>query len=471
MNRVRCSLVIVLDQLLLSRPSHSVAMNVEQAVLRRIVPSEEEEKRLRVAVSSVVGMVTKAIKRLKLRAEPVLVGSVAKGTYLTHPDFDVFVAFPPETTREDLEHQGLQIGRFLKNKKKMWAEHPYTRGTHMGFDVEIVPCYAIVSPDQKMSAVDRTPFHNKYVLGKIKPEQRDQVRLLKAFMKGIGVYGAEAKVQGFSGYLVELLVLKYGSFQDVLIAVTNWQAGNVIALDMLPARIFDEPLIVVDPVDPNRNVASAVSKQQMAVFVHAAREYLKKPRIEFFFPKPPPKPSRKKIMELLRERGTHLMVVTAAVPKVTDDVLYPQIRKALKAIEDVLIRHGFTFVHSAFKVIGGRALFMFEMEVFELPNAKKHTGPPIWVKNALDFQVKWEDSREALSEPYIEDGQWFVDIKRGHATAADLVKAKHRELSLGKDLDKSAGRSLQVFVDQTAFKPSNLGVIHEFMDRSFPWEF
>jgi tRNA nucleotidyltransferase (CCA-adding enzyme) len=445
-------------------------MNLEQAVLRRIMPSEEEEKRLRVAVSSVVGMVTKAIKRLKLRAEPVLVGSVAKGTYLTHPDFDVFVAFPPDTTREALERQGLQLGQFLKNKKKMWAEHPYTRGTHMGFDVEIVPCYAIVSADQKMSAVDRTPFHNKYVLGKIKPEQRDQVRLLKAFMKGIGVYGAESKVQGFSGYLVELLVLKYGSFQDALMAVTNWQAGNVIALDMLPARIFDEPLIIVDPVDPNRNVASAVSRQQMAVFVHAAREYLKKPRIEFFFPKPPTRASRQKVLDMLKTRGTHLMVVTAAVPKVTDDVLYPQIRKALKAFEDLISRHDFSFSRSAFDVVGGRALFMFEMEILELPAAKKHMGPPTWVKNSLDFQEKWQKSKDAFAPPYIEDGFWAVDIKRGQVTAADLVKAKLVEMSLGKDLDKTARKSLQVMVDEAALKPSFLGPILGFMDRRFPWE-
>ena len=446
-------------------------MNVEQAVLRRVVPDEEEEKRLKAAVTSVVGIVASGIKRMKIKAEPILVGSVAKGTYLTHPDFDVFVAFPPDTTREELERKGLQLGQFLQKKKRMYAEHPYTRGVHMGFDVEIVPCYAVVSADQKMSAVDRTPFHNKYVLSKLKPEQRDQIRLLKAFMKGIGVYGAEAKVQGFSGYLVELLVLKYGTFQDVLKAVVNWQAGNVIALDLLHAKIFDEPLIVVDPVDANRNVASAVSKDQMAVFVHASREYLKAPTMEFFFPRLPPRPSRQKIVDLLKKRGTHLVVVTIAMPKITDDVLYPQIRKALKALEDVITRHGFTFMRSAFQVIGGRALFLLEMEVFDLPTVKKHMGPPVWVKNALDFQVKWEKSKDALSGLYIEDGQWFVDIRRGQVTAAELVKAKHTEMSLGKDLDKTAGKSLQVLVDRTALRTSYLGPILDFMDRKFPWEY
>jgi tRNA nucleotidyltransferase (CCA-adding enzyme) len=38
-------------------------------------------------------------------------------------------------------------------------------------------------------------------------------------MKGTGVYGAEAKVEGFSGYLTELLVINYGSFPKALEAV------------------------------------------------------------------------------------------------------------------------------------------------------------------------------------------------------------------------------------------------------------
>jgi len=445
-------------------------MNVEQAVLRRILPTEEEETRLRVAVASVMDATRKNIKRLAVKAEPILVGSVAKGTYLPHPDFDVFVQFPPETAREELERNGLQIGQFLKNKKKMYAEHPYTRGTHMGFDVEIVPCFAVASGDQKMSAVDRTPHHNKYVLSKMRPEQRNEVRLLKAFMKGIGVYGAESKVQGFSGYLVELLVLKYGTFRDALKAVTNWQPGNVIALDMLPARVFDEPLIVVDPVDGGRNVASAVSKEKMAVFIHAAAEYLEKPRVEFFFPNERSKQSRKKIIELLKMRGTTLMVTAIRAPKVTDDVLYPQVRKALRAFEELYTRHDFSFVRSGFDMVGEDILFLFEFETFELPYLKKHVGPPAWVKNAFDFQAKWEHSRDALGPPYVEDGLWVVDIKRGQVNAAQLVAVKHKEMSLGKDLDKEARRLLRALVGEKALKPSYMRSIGAFLDRRFPWE-
>jgi len=445
-------------------------MNVEQVVLDRVLPNEKEDKRVREAVSSAMDIIIKTIKKIGLKAEPILVGSVAKDTYLRNPEIDIFIMFPPDTPREKLEKHGLKLGQFLKNKKKMYAEHPYTRGVHEGFDTEIVPCYAITSPEQKLSAVDRTPYHTKYVMKRLGATQRDQVRLLKAFMKGVRIYGAEAKVQGFSGYLCELLVLKYGTFRDVLRAAERWQPGNVIALDVLPTRIFDEPLIIVDPVDGGRNVASAVSRNSMAILVHAAVEYLKKPKIEFFFPAPPSRPSKDKILKILKNRGTTLMLIIIKTPRVTEDVLYPQIHKASKAFLDLFRRNGFSVLKLDIDVIEKETLLLFEFETFELPKAKKHEGPPVWIRNSLDFQEKWRHSKEALSDPYIEDGKWFVDVRREQVTAAKIVQERYSELSLGKDLDRIAKTSLQVLIDDKALRRPYMHSIWRFLNQKFPWE-
>src|SRR3990170_1876224 len=243
-------------------------MALEAQVLKRVVPSPEEEARLRATVEDVKRRVSSGIRARGLDAEPLLVGSVAKGTHLSEAEIDLFVAFPRTVPREALEKVGLELGEFLKEKVRQYAEHPYTRGRWNGFEVEVVPCYRIADASQKMSAVDRTPLHAAYVLEKLKPGQRDQVRLLKAFCEGIGVYGAEAKVQGFSGYLCELLGLKFGTFRGVLEAATGWRGHEVvIALEGPPSKPFAEPLIVVDPVDAGRNVASAVSEETLATFI------------------------------------------------------------------------------------------------------------------------------------------------------------------------------------------------------------
>src|SRR5207245_7985892 len=129
-------------------------------------------------------------------ASPVLAGSVAKRSPLTRTEIDVVVAFPPDPRRADLQERRLALGTLPERGAHLYAEHPYTRGWYGGFEVEIVPCYRITDATQRMSAVDRTPLHVDYVLGRVKDGQTDEIRLLKAWAEGIGVYGAEAKILG-----------------------------------------------------------------------------------------------------------------------------------------------------------------------------------------------------------------------------------------------------------------------------------
>ena len=152
-----------------------------------------------------------------------------------------------------------------------------------GFDVDLVPCYLIENAACIKSAVDRTPFHTQYLSARIAGLE-DEVLLLKQFMKGIGVYGSELKVGGFSGYLAELLILRYGSFTDTLKAASSWRPGEIIDLERHSTVRHDEPLIVIDPVDPARNVAAALTLDKMLQFAAASRCFLKNPDICFFFP-------------------------------------------------------------------------------------------------------------------------------------------------------------------------------------------
>jgi tRNA nucleotidyltransferase (CCA-adding enzyme) len=102
--------------------------------------------------------------------------------------------------------------------------------------VNVVPCYA-VGPKQWKSAADRSPYHVDLVRS-LPADSKTQMKLLKRFMKSIGVYGAEIQTQGFSGYVAEVLVMKHGSLEGVL----GWFA------DFHPHgadRLFSLP----DPVD------------------------------------------------------------------------------------------------------------------------------------------------------------------------------------------------------------------------------
>ena len=100
------------------------------------------------------------------------------------------------------------------------------------------------------------------------------VRLLKRFMQGIGVYGAEIKVGGFSGYLCELLIMKYGSFTQTIRAFAEYNRRVVVDIEGFYANranelqlLFPESLVIIDPVDKGRNVASAVQPQKLYEFI------------------------------------------------------------------------------------------------------------------------------------------------------------------------------------------------------------
>ena len=126
-----------------------------------------------------------------------------------------------------------------------------------GINVDIVPAYKIKNAEERGTAVDRTQLHNEFVNSNLNVRQRDEVRVLKAFLKAHGIYGAEARIEGFSGYLCELLIYHYGTFANLVTAMANLKLPLIIntgksrkmnnenTASML--KLFGKRLIVVDP--------------------------------------------------------------------------------------------------------------------------------------------------------------------------------------------------------------------------------
>ena len=185
----------------------------------------------------------------------MVVGSIARNTWVRGDrDLDVFLLFPPDISREALESEGLALARtiarkFTKTFCEKYAEHPYINATIDSIDVDLVPCYNVESAASIQSAVDRTPFHTRYITEKING-LTDDVLLLKQFAKAGGIYGSDQMTEGFSGYLCELLILYYGGFGLLLDAAADWRPSTLIDISQHGSKEFSEPLIVIDPVIP-----------------------------------------------------------------------------------------------------------------------------------------------------------------------------------------------------------------------------
>jgi tRNA nucleotidyltransferase (CCA-adding enzyme) len=285
-------------------------------------------------------------------------------------------------------------------------------------------------------------------------------------MKGIGTYSAEAKVQGFSGYLVELLILRYGDFESVLRSGMDWREGLVLALTECGSRRFASPLTFYDPVDGERNVASALSLHNMAVFIRASREYLNHPDSRFFFPEPREEWSRAHIARELRARGTKLIAVRLPRPNLTEDNLYPQVRRTLEGMQSTLESASFVVLDRSFSIKGKMIDLVMELQSDRLPAAMKHMGPPVTSEYSCQFLDKWMDA--ALVQPFIENGRWVAIVRRPHRTAKELLSKEMHKAALGKEMKGLKG--MRVFSHAQLIKSGPRGSITELLDKTAPWE-
>ncbi|MFZ8829828.1 MAG: CCA tRNA nucleotidyltransferase, partial [Candidatus Aenigmatarchaeota archaeon] len=267
-------------------------------VLKVIVPDKKKEKRLKSLANKVLRVANRKAKKYKAKA--IIVGSITRDTWLPDKEeFDIFILFPKHLTASQLEKYGLEVGKSIVKEMKgsftlKYAQHPYLSAKIENVEIDIVPCYKIKDTSELKSAVDRTPFHVAYLQNKLKKKQANEVRLLKKFLKNHNLYGADAKTQGFSGYLCELLIIKYKNFVNLLKAASEWKVQEIIDLeefykkeeyDNLRKIFKNQCLIVIDPTDKNRNVAAALSSENFFKFKKISEEFLKNPCEETFFGK------------------------------------------------------------------------------------------------------------------------------------------------------------------------------------------
>ena len=316
------------------------------SVLESIKPTAKEQKEEKKFSAWLVRQVQNASPR---GCKAVLTGSVAKGTYLRDSrDIDIFVLFPKKQEKSQFEHIIEQIVRkaFPKTGYQLsYAEHPYARLHIQGRRVDLVPAYMIRNAKERISAVDRSVLHTKYITRNMGQKLKDDVLLLKKLLKSNGLYGAEIKVEGFPGYLCELMVLRYKGFFRMINSVAKWNLPVVIDLKghyskndtgALPLR-FKKQLVAIDPTDANRNVAAALSQENLQRFISLCRRFRKNPSPAFFFRKP--KAFGHKMKELA-SRGT-AYTITLPKPDVVDDILWGQIKKLIHQLEMHLEKDGF----------------------------------------------------------------------------------------------------------------------------------
>jgi tRNA nucleotidyltransferase (CCA-adding enzyme) len=424
---------------------------VVKTVLERVTPGKDERVRIKALAEKLEKRVASAAKELGVKAEVRVEGSVARDTWLSHePEVDVFMRVPSSIPRKSLGDVCLKVARRATEGSKQierFAEHPYLQAIVEGVTVEIVPCYA-VKRGEWLSATDRTPFHTDYVRKHLHARMSGEVRLLKKFMKGTDVYGAEIKVGGFSGYLCELLILRYKSFLNVVKAFAEHKQRMIIDIEGFYSGnrrdevdlLFDEPLVVVDPVDKARNVASAVRKQRLYTFIAAAQAFVRSPDLSFFYPRKTTPLSGSRMRSEMKRRGSKIVFVTFGGVDAVPDILWGQLYKSLRSLRKLVELNDFAvlrdFAWSDEKILN---VFGFELEDCCIPPVKRHLGPPLEKEQeCTKFLLKHQNGSGTVAGPYVEDGRWVVQVRRKFTDACTLLRERLN------DGGKSAGVAEQI---------------------------
>ena len=403
-----------------------------------ITPTPSTVAAMEDAVDELTDAVVAAAADCGVDVEVIRVGSTARGTWLADArDIDLFIAFDPAVPRAELASVGQQIGlAVLPDGETEHAEHPYVHGTHAGFEVDLVPCYAVDDATALQSAVDRTPFHTAYLTERLTDADRRAVRLTKQFMRAVGVYGSDLRTQGFSGFLVELLVLHYGGFLPLIEAVTAWRPPVRLDPESHGRARFDDPLVVIDPTDPERNVAAVVSDAAIARLQHHARGFQADPTPAAFEPPTPQVPPQAELTAALERRQTAIAAVCFPRPDVVDDILYPQLRKAADGITAALADAGFAPVRTTHAVTD-EVVLIIECAHAAVPAIERHLGPPVAVaEHAASFLERYA-ADPAVTGPFIEGDRYVVERPRAHTELGAFLRAPAMaERSLGRHIER-----------------------------------
>lgn len=382
-------------------------------ILDKYKPSKEEKSVIQKNINSFIKELKRYIKNGKIEVG----GSFAKGTWLKGDhDIDLFVRFDGKKFKDKDISKILekQLGNF--KLKKVHGSRIYFQIEKNNLIYEVVPVLDIKNTNNVINVMDVSPLHSKYVIKNTNKKLRDEIRLAKLFFKANLLYGAETHKKAFSGYAIEILTIHYKGLSNLMKAASKFNDSEIIdpkkhyknKSDIL--RLLNEskkgPLILIDPVQKNRNITAVVSKANFDKLIKSARLYLKNKSEKFFI---------KKEIDPLKLKD-YILIELHSI-KEDKNTLGGKLSRSLEYIKSHLDREGFIVKNYDWKW-NSKVYFWFKLKNENLPLKKKHFGPKIEDKaNLMKFKEKWKYSKSG-----IENGRIYVFVPRRFSNAVDFIK-------------------------------------------------
>jgi tRNA nucleotidyltransferase (CCA-adding enzyme) len=378
-------------------------------------------------------------------------GSYAKGTWLpSKADIDIFIKFEKSISDKKFVEISKKIGFDSMKKFKpyvRYSEHPYVEATIKDTKVNVVPCYD-VKKGQWQSAADRSPFHTKFMLESLTGVMKDEVRLLKNFLSCNKIYGSEIAKQGISGYVTEVLVLHYGSFQNVIKSIAKLKKNHIIGK---PTKKFDTSIIIIDPVDSNRNLGAAISNENLGKFILASRAFIKKASISFF--------KLKQNHKIFKKNLENSIVIKFNYKQRSPDIIWGQVKRAASSLAVQLEIEGFKVLrHAGITDEKNEACLIFLLQSLTIEESFLRDGPDFFYesesetfirKNSKNSMMWIGSNRKILSLQKRRQNNvslFLKDLLKNHLNKSGIPKGLKEDIKKGFKVmpaKKAVGKSIK----------------------------
>ena len=382
-------------------------------ILDKFKPSRQEASKIKEEINSFVKELKKYIKNGKI----IIGGSFAKDTWLKeNHDIDLFIKFNFN------KFKGKDISKILEKQlykfklKKIHGSRIYFQIKKNNLIYEIVPVLEIKNTNNVINVMDVSPLHSAYVIKNTNTKLKDEIRLAKIFFKANSLYGAETYKKAFSGYSIEILIIYYNSFNNLMKAASKFKNPEIIdpknhyknkssVLSLLNESKTKSPLILIDPVQKDRNITAVLSVNNFNKFIKLAKSYLNNKSNKFFI---------KKETNILKLKNYILIEITPI--NENKNVLGGKLTRSLEYIKDYLNREGFIVKNYDWKW-NSKVYFWFRLKNENLPLKKKHFGPKIKDEiNIKKFKEKWKNHKFS-----IEKGKIYVYASRRFTNSIDFI--------------------------------------------------
>jgi len=292
-------------------------------VLKNITPTTQELSLIEDINQKLINILSKTAQKLNIKytkIEPQGSTGIKQTQLRNNFDIDLFIGLDYELYKH--KYKGLSKSKLKKESKKdflklcnnwiikslspkefhnprlLFAEHPYVTVDYiidkLIIKVDIVLYFDLdldyIKKFGPITAVDRSPWHGRFIRENLTLAQKDDVRLIKQFFKASNCYGDKSAVGkvGFIGYSAELLIFYYKNIKNLLMHFNELKDKPLDFYVREPkdlekiVHFQQDYLIIVDPIDKNRNVASSISKKAYKYIDFKIQEFLNDPREDFF---------------------------------------------------------------------------------------------------------------------------------------------------------------------------------------------